>query len=132
MRARLRAALGAAAAFVVAGARAAGESPCELEGTIRRVTGSVSCLSCHDGSMGPSISPGGTAWSGGVASHPVGIDYAAAANRHPGTYTPVSQLPQEIVLVGGKVECTTCHDGTSTLPRKVAGSSDLCLACHRL
>jgi hypothetical protein len=132
MRGWWKAALGAAAALTVAGARAGGESPCELNGAIRRTTGSRSCVSCHDGTAAPAISQGTGSAYAGVTSHPVGISYAEAASRHPGTYVPPSQLPKEIVLVGGKVECTTCHDGTSTLPHRVAGESELCLACHRL
>jgi predicted CXXCH cytochrome family protein len=131
MRARWRAGLGAAA-LAVAGARAAGESTCELEGSIRAATSSRSCMACHDGSAAKPVPTGWRAF-GPVTSHPVGIDYAQAAARHPATYTPASQLPPEVVLVGGKVECTTCHDGASTLPARVANTSgELCLACHRL
>jgi hypothetical protein len=76
--------------------------------------------------------PLGRATNGAWLSHPVGIDYAEAASRHPNEYAPASQLPPEIVLVGGKVECTSCHDGASSLRFKVAGNKEMCESCHRL
>jgi hypothetical protein len=125
MRARWGVAIGAAVALAAAGARAAGESPCGLSGAVRSLTSSKACVTCHDGSEASPISLGRN-------SHPVGIDYADAASRHPGTYTSISQLPPEVALVGGKVECTSCHDGASRRPFKLAGGSDICLGCHRL
>jgi predicted CXXCH cytochrome family protein len=131
MRARWGAALGAAVALAAAGARAADESPCGLSGAIRMLTGSMTCVSCHDGTAATAISLVRTP-DGAAASHPVGIDYADAALRHPGKYTPAANLPPEIVLVAGKVECTSCHDGRSPQRFKLAGQRELCLGCHRL
>jgi hypothetical protein len=125
MRARWGAAIGVAAALAAAGARATGESPCGLSGAVRSLTSSKGCVTCHDGTGASPISLGRN-------SHPVGIDYAAAASSDPGKYASISQLPPEVALVGGKVECTTCHDGASRRPFKLAGGTELCLACHRL
>jgi predicted CXXCH cytochrome family protein len=68
----------------------------------------------------------------GRNSHPVGIDYAAAASSDPERFASISQLPPEVALVDGKVECTSCHDGASSRRFKLAGGKELCLGCHRL
>jgi predicted CXXCH cytochrome family protein len=125
MRARWGAAVGVAAALAAAGARATGESPCGLDEAVRSLTSSRSCITCHDGTAASPISLGRN-------SHPVGIDYATAANGSPGRYASISQLPPAVVLVGGKVECTSCHDGASRRRFKLAGGKDLCLGCHLL
>lgn len=130
MRARWGAALAAALA-VSAGARATGDGTCELGRGDRRTTPSLSCLGCHDGSVGPGIgfqmSPEGRGMS-----HPVQVDYARASAARPGQYQAAATLPPEVPLVDGRVECTTCHDGASRDPKRVAAVKDLCAACHRL
>jgi hypothetical protein len=131
MRARWGAALAAAALAASAGARAADGDTCELGRADRRTATSRACMACHDGSAGREIGFQMSADGRGM-SHPVEVDYGAAAAAHPGQYQPATALPAEVPLVGGKVECTTCHDGASRDPRRVAAVRDLCLACHRL
>jgi hypothetical protein len=133
-----RAALGAAAGLVCAAlARAGGGTECELARTDRAHTPSRNCITCHDGTVGEAFGVvfGGTGSAGNgapVTSHPVGISYADAAARQPGKYTPASALPADLPLVRGKVECTTCHDGTATNPKRVARPNDMCTTCHRI
>ena len=135
MTRRWGAALGAVAALVCVGAAAgaADRTACELRGADRARTGSQGCMACHDGTTGASV--GFVSRAGGLGvSHPVGVDYAAAAARQPGRYAPAADLPPDVPLVSGKVECTTCHDGASSAPDHVARTTvtSLCTACHRL
>jgi hypothetical protein len=88
-------------------------------------------MACHDGTAGASV--GFVARPGGLGvSHPVGVDYAAAVARQPGRYATAADLPPDVPLVAGKVECTTCHDGASREPDHVVRGNGLCTACHRL
>lgn len=99
---------------------------------------SIACLSCHDGTV--SVDMVRTLNSGGGyvshmkgASHPIGADYEAKAGGDD-SYTPVSQLPPEIHLPGGKLGCVSCHapyrekHGSIVVKGRVTG---LCLICHR-
>jgi hypothetical protein len=65
-------------------------------------------------------------------SHPVAVDYAAAAARRPDSYEPPGRIPAAVPLVDGKVECTTCHDGRSASAHRVVEYATLCTACHRM
>jgi predicted CXXCH cytochrome family protein len=123
---------GGARAAGAVGALAVGASgTCELSRMDRARTPSTACMQCHDGSAGPAV-PYEMKAGGGGMSHPVGVDYAAAAARAPGRYQPESALPRDVPLVGGRIECTTCHDGSLTTPKQVVEQSRLCYACHRL
>ncbi len=68
-------------------------------------------------------------------SHAVGVAYEASAQSRTLKLKPRARLPEAIVLVQGRIECTTCHsgqgfgDGRTVLP--VAGST-LCFACHEM
>jgi len=94
-------------------------------------------MACHDGGVGQVVgsltsSGTGSAARAPAASHPVGVLYAAAAARQPGRLAPPSTLPQDVPLVAGRIECTTCHDGRSTNPYRVVRTAGLCTACHTL
>lgn len=107
------------------------------------VTGSATCLSCHDGAVATGVhNHGGAALAFGVSSmnHPVGIEYRFAANargdlRDERNLALASQVTPGDLLVDGRVECTSCHDhhhegvGQSHLRVWNTGSS-LCLTCH--
>jgi predicted CXXCH cytochrome family protein len=132
-------ALGAVGALVCAGLGAAHGSECELARVDRARTTSQACMTCHDGSTGPGVgwvTSGGTGSSGQqrmpVPSHPVGIAYAPVALERPGKLVAPSRLPPELVLVNGRIECTTCHDARATAPDHVVRTPGLCLSCHTL
>jgi hypothetical protein len=133
----------AAAAGLLAAAAARGDLPagagerprmrgdvvCELEQVDRATASSRRCIACHDGTLGEGFvfaMPG----SDIGMSHPVDVDYEAAAARHPGEYVPRAQLPPEVPLVQGKVACTSCHDGRSSEPHHIPSYESLCLSCH--
>lgn len=81
----------------------------------------ASCLGCHDGSAARAIPPD--------ASHPVDVSYAAAWLR--GSPRLHAIIPRELALSGGRVTCTTCHDGASRHRRHTAlAEARLCTACH--
>lgn len=115
------------------GGAAESESACELQGAVRAGTSSTACMACHDGGSGPGVSfrmPRAADTPG--LDHPIEIDYAQASARNGWLVSP-GELPAELVLVEGRVSCTTCHDGASSEPRRVAGRlMDLCTSCHRL
>jgi predicted CXXCH cytochrome family protein len=124
---------------------------------------SAQCLGCHEGDVdwppdiGPAIDSFGGATGGqyihpSVAfgtdltdHHPVSYSYSPGlAAAHGGLYDPsteASGLPAggtiaEDMLVGGKVECTTCHDlhnpqfTSGPLLVKTDMGGELCLTCH--
>lgn len=128
------------------------------------------CLSCHDGataldSFGGNVPITPTYMTGPAAialdaesltnDHPISIVYdAALAVTDPGLHNPVTQAVtiglngdkprtgtiETLMLSGGKVQCTSCHDvhngsvgpGTSDQPfLKVSkAGSAICLTCH--
>ncbi|HET8542163.1 MAG TPA: hypothetical protein VFL83_19960 [Anaeromyxobacter sp.] len=133
--AAVTASLGAAAMESAAGDRGAPGSPpptvCELRGADRARTSSLRCMACHDGGSAPMIAFQMSADGRGM-SHPVEVDYAATAARHPERYHPPASLPRDVPLVRGRVACTSCHDGASPDPKRVAVVPLLCESCHRL
>ncbi|BDG08783.1 cytochrome c3 family protein [Anaeromyxobacter paludicola] len=137
-RARAAAGAGFAAAWLLVGWAAPAASPrgagtCTLSWS-SRAAGSRTCLSCHDGSLAHAALPARAAAGEPLSNHPVAIDYEAARERDP-RLRPAAQLPPEIRLVEGRLECTTCHDPRSTLPASTAlpmRGSQLCFACHDL
>lgn len=112
-------------------------SACALGRQNRQLATTQSCLSCHDGSVAMAVNYAvGAAVGGGMhASHPVDVDYAAAAARLPGRLQPAGSLPANLVLPGGKVTCVTCHDGASSEKAHASmplARSRLCMGCHDL
>jgi predicted CXXCH cytochrome family protein len=132
MRARWGAALAAAALAASADARTQdGSGPCELARADRTRATARDCMQCHDGSAGPGV---GFQMSGDGhgMGHPVDVDYPSFAAAHSDQYQQAARLPREVVLVRGRIQCTTCHDGASRDPKRVVEVQDLCLACHKL
>jgi predicted CXXCH cytochrome family protein len=98
------------------------EDTCLLRWARRSTTPATRCLTCHDGSAARPFDH----LSNG--SHPVGVAYDAS--RVP-LLRPRAALPAQVVLVNGEVACTSCHDGRSATPHRVAMTvGDLCIACH--
>ena len=102
---------------------------------------SESCLSCHDGTLAPSMlhSPTvtlfGTMGLGLEKSHPVEIDYARAYLTSEGKLQAPSALNSAVRLHNGEVQCTTCHTCAEPTPEKLVMSnkgSRLCFSCHIL
>lgn len=125
--------------------------------------GSKLCLSCHDGTVAVN-SFGGVAGTTMISSknnigtnlkssHPIGFSYDTAlatadGSLHDpatktvtigsGTQTKTGTL-HSVLLYGGKMECSSCHDVHNTFTVGTAGSglvkvdqtgSKICLACH--
>jgi predicted CXXCH cytochrome family protein len=109
----------------------AGVATCELSRVDRARTPSTACTGCHAGAVGPGRTFEMAAGGRGM-SHPVGVSYAEATAPAPERYAPSSELPGDVPLVDGRIECTTCHDGALTTKNQVVESKRLCLACHRL
>jgi hypothetical protein len=100
------------------------EETCLLRFARRSTTPASRCLACHDGSAARPFDH----LSNG--SHPVGVSYDAGSARI-ALLRPRAMLPAQVVLVDGEVACTTCHDGRSATPHRVALSvGELCTACH--
>jgi predicted CXXCH cytochrome family protein len=101
------------------------EVVCELPAVKRDVTPTAKCYGCHDGTIAP-------ATLHGAGDHPVDVSYDGARQAKP---QYAMELPSALVLVGGRVTCTTCHEyrGDASYPHWTAMSmagSALCLACH--
>jgi len=82
------------------------------------------CLSCHDGTIAPGMLTGGKLIAGLPAltldrrsnlstdlsdDHPISFPYASAITAAGGLRQP-GELPLEIALDNGRLECTACHD----------------------
>ncbi len=105
---------------------------CELSKVDRSTTRSESCLGCHDGTTAPAVEHRSL---GAGTSHPVGIKFDVAWARRSSKLHAKAALPAKLALPNGEVACTTCHDGASAQPKKVAvtmNGSQLCLSCHNL
>jgi len=110
------------------------------------------CLSCHDGTVaaGLTVTQGLIATTGAMTapdllgtnlatSHPVAMTPVDDGSLASSLFaTPASTKDTSVKLVGGKVECTTCHDphvpnNDPALPMFLVrgnGGGPLCLACH--
>jgi predicted CXXCH cytochrome family protein len=113
------------------------------------------CLSCHDGTVAVDNFGGKTNGTYFLTStsnmgtnlsndHPISFTYSTAlALTDGGLYDPMttnSGLGNTInadLLLGGKVQCASCHDvhnsavGTKHLLVKSNNASSLCLTCHK-
>ena len=113
------------------------------------------CLSCHDGTVAlenfGGVTTGthpmtGTSLVGTTLNndHPVSFTYdAALAVADPGLFNPATQ-PSGLggtiaanMLIGGKMQCSSCHDVHNSAPGNLASllvksnaASALCLTCH--
>ena len=108
---------------------------------------SVTCLSCHDGSIAgatfvcvrPANIPRPPTW-GNAANHPVGMDYppyasaAGAGLRPEEAPTGLGGTIASDLLVRHRVECGSCHrlhnTRSAALLVRENGGSALCLTCH--
>jgi predicted CXXCH cytochrome family protein len=133
-----RAALGSLALAAVARAALADglvhDEICGLRTRSRWVQTSESCVACHDGAIGDVVHASFPALGAGIGeSHPVEVAYDEVVVRAPGRYRARAELPRALWLPGGRVTCTTCHDGASSEPARVAmplAASRLCFGCH--
>jgi predicted CXXCH cytochrome family protein len=115
----------AAAVLIAADVVIYADTVCELPVVQRDVTPTAKCYGCHDGTIAP-------ASLHGSGDHPVDVSYEGAREVRP---QYAMRLPSALVLVGGRVTCTTCHEyrGDASYPHWTAMSmagSALCLACH--
>ena len=118
-----------ATAALGAAGLASADGACQLSQIDRATTQSSTCMACHDGSAGPTIA---FDMATGGMSHPVAVDYASVVAKYPDTYVPPVALPAGVLLVNGRVECTSCHDGSLTTRNHVVDEMQLCYGCHRL
>lgn len=100
------------------------DAGCSLPIAFRPESRVADCTACHQriGALGH-------------ASHRVDVEFAQVWAARQSDFRPPSSLPPEVVLVNGRVVCTTCHDPASQLPMSLALPVDpkprLCLSCHR-
>ncbi|MBT0652416.1 cytochrome c3 family protein [Geomobilimonas luticola] len=102
---------------------------------------SQGCLGCHD-EKGVVVN-GGPGLPAGVvnaemakmsSNHPIGMDYEAASLLKKNLHS-AAELPQNMVLVEGKLSCITCHDPLNRESKHLAVGSNrsiLCFACHNM
>ena len=106
------------------GAPPAPDGDCRLRWAMRPSSDGSSCLACH---------PAAQQWHGG-GRHTAGTQYAEARRRGTLRLRIEEDLPAALVLRGGRITCTTCHDPWSRTRRKLAGTraADLCTGCHEM
>jgi len=110
-------------------------------------SGTMMCLRCHDGTIArdtipisgerarfENVSHPGLFSSGhGRSDHPVGVEYPSIAKGFHSSSTVESG--GAVLLPGGRVECTSCHDPHNMSGQKYMlvmsnARSALCLTCH--
>lgn len=128
-----------------------------VDTTVALGIGSLTCLSCHDGSsdMGDTFADGGAVTTGGLTTqdmtgyarvgtnltddHPVGVNYTGSGDFQTVAYvTTTGGLKLYGVTGSETVECGSCHephgDGDSTAGNGIAflraGVNVICTECH--
>lgn len=94
---------------------------CTLPDAERSSTRSDACLSCHDGSVASDRHS--------THVHVSYLEYMRTGRYALRPYGPV----RPVLLVEGRVECTSCHDGHAGQPHALAATlagSALCRSCH--
>jgi hypothetical protein len=87
------------------------ELQCALRAAGSAALASSACLACHGGTAG--VSPG--------CDHPVQVRYLSARGYATGRLRAEGEVERRgVVLVAGRVECTSCHDGGSPWADHVA------------
>lgn len=100
---------------------------------------SMECVVCHDGTIAKPvtyrISDGNLHREKSITTikgaHPIGMDYEKFTRQ--AGYAPSETLPEEMVLIDGKVGCATCHNMLDNKDKYLVvdiSSSNLCLICH--
>ena len=95
------------------------------------------CMSCHDGTIAPTIKAHALANGGRVsalgadpsANHPVGVDYMAALRRDPGSYNDPN-MNGRIILEDGMVGCVSCHATHDVTASAGNVRPEVCIDCH--
>lgn len=94
---------------------------------------SLLCISCHEGSTGAGV-PVITKKSHSIGEgHRVGMNYAKIQRKKAGQFRSPRGLSSEIMMFGGKVGCTSCHNPFKLGEHKLSISNEeskLCLECH--
>ena len=106
---------------------------------------SLLCLGCHDGDLASDVYSsvhavtvtdqlaGSRLGVAALRSHPVGIVYPVAGE---GLQSRSTVEQAGLLLPGGRIQCTTCHDAHNTygypgMLRISNERSRMCLTCHR-
>lgn len=89
---------------------------------------SASCMQCHDGSNAKSVAvkhadTAMTFTNHGSSNHPVGMYYAAYAQKDPASYATPASLDTRIKLENGKVTCISCHETKKSSSHEASLSS---------
>jgi hypothetical protein len=80
------------------------EPQCELRRLGSAAVDSTRCTACHGGKSG--VSPG--------CNHPVGMTYQRAKGYSNGRLRSEGEVERRgVSLLDGRMECTSCHDGSS-------------------
>lgn len=122
-----------------------------LDATVVDPTGSsLLCLSCHDGTVALDNFGGATGGTNLVSTamgtdlsgdHPVSFTYDSALATtdgglaDPGDPSGLGGTIADDLLIGGKLECASCHDvhrayANASLLKISNDASGLCLTCH--
>lgn len=101
------------------------------EHSIDRV--SLLCIGCHEGVIASSAPYSTKKYSNPIGhSHRIGMSYARAFRKSSDIRSPRSLSPA-IMLFGGKVGCTSCHNPFKLDKHKLSMTNEesaLCLECH--
>lgn len=113
--------------------------PYRVEGKIfslDRMT--IGCLECHNKTLivendrtGNEILERG--FHGVLGKHAIGLNYHEMVLTRPGSFKKPDPKRNNIVFVGGKLGCVSCHNPFSTLPfhlNVIEKDNTICKECH--
>lgn len=106
------------------------------EFTLDRMT--ITCLECHGKTLQSEKDKHGNTvlergFHGLLGKHAIGLDYHQMVLSRPGEFKKPDPKRNNIIFVGGKLGCVSCHNPFSTLPfhlNVLEKDQALCKECH--
>lgn len=98
----------------------------------------IGCLECHNEMLTIEIREGKEIldknFHSTLGKHAIGLNYHDMVLQDPETFSKPDPKRNNIIFIGGKLGCLSCHNPFSTLPFNLnapLADNGLCKQCHR-